>query len=969
MANDDFKGLDLTHPINRAPANHATSAVNVRAYLRSGIQLRNLLTDPILTIGAIPITIARLNDTTPAGPSTGFTIITAADNGTIFNNSNPIASGLSGNPVSIIPFRPNASVQPWAYVADSFPQGAVTLDTSYLISGDPVAFISNGMLKVRSDGLVYKMGIKEPSGVPLVGIGSSIGVDSGPLYATTLPWTIAQATGFNFGQSNPSDGTAPYIIDVLNASTVTVNVNGSATVNGSLTTPIHTAPDSAAYPGQFVQAPGSGTVPGGTKVVLGAFVEADGVTIVPHAIAPFSDPNPVSIGMGAILNVPPTAATLQVGIDSAANTFSSNSGAFALTSVVQTNSVVSVLSTVGNVTAYVWGDSPHSGAVGVYIWKNPTDTGPGTPRSISNAAVNPINNSWIFDSTPEDGTVPVQWTTLDSAGNSVGSIVLFSPALEPEGYQDFNVCVIGTLFVPAIGTYTFTLRNKDQAMFGIGGISGSDVPGGFVTGPEGQTMSVVSGLPLVYVAPASAGAVTASVQITFPAVGTYPIELDWDYWYHSGRSLVLTASPTPGAATSNIPPISNGVRMNVSYAYKYRSSATGAQSNPSPATSPELTPVISNTVQSIWSPDPQVDKVDYYRQDSGLANYTYVATGPNDGLGGTIGGIVYNTSITDSLSDLAAANNQIMELDDFEPFPSIDLPAAGIVDISGGVVNWVSGTKFNTRWLPGTIMLIGTPTQLAYPLVTRPTSTTAIAIPGIPDGSNLVYNIAEPILAAQPLPYLFGPTDNINFTFAVGDPLRSGTLYWCKGSNLDSAPDTNQMDVTDPSEALVNGAMSGGRGVLFSIKRAWVIMPNFLNALATITGTSGSTWTLQDTSIDRGLFIPRCLDIEGGGKIFFRVDDGVHVSANGLASRSITDSTLYPLFSHEGSIPQPITRLGVTYYPPDDSMPQHQTFNIINGYLYYDYIGTDGNPYTLVYDIQAEAWVLDIYPGGSPGPE
>ena len=53
--------------------------------------------------------------------------------------------------------------------------------------------------------------------------------------------------------------------------------------------------------------------------------------------------------------------------------------------------------------------------------------------------------------------------------------------------------------------------------------------------------------------------------------------------------------------------------------------------------------------------------------------------------------------------------------------------------------------------------------------------------------------------------------------FGVGDPGRTGVLYWSKGSNLDSAPDTNQMDVTDPSEALVNGAMSVGLGVLFSV--------------------------------------------------------------------------------------------------------------------------------------------------------
>jgi hypothetical protein len=143
-------------------------------------------------------------------------------------------------------------------------------------------------------------------------------------------------------------------------------------------------------------------------------------------------------------------------------------------------------------------------------------------------------------------------------------------------------------------------------------------------------------------------------------------------------------------------------------------------------------------------------------------------------------------------------------------------------------------------------------------------------------------------------------------------------------------------------------------------------MPNFFNALATVTGTTGSTWTLQATSVNRGLFIPRCVAIEGGGLIFFRVDDGIHVSPGGGASQSITDQDLESLFPHENedggtSIPQPVTRQGVTIYPPDDTQPELQKFSIQNGYMYYDYVGTDGNPHTLVYDINAQGWVWDAY--------
>lgn len=362
-----------------------------------------------------------------------------------------------------------------------------------------------------------------------------------------------------------------------------------------------------------------------------------------------------------------------------------------------------------------------------------------------------------------------------------------------------------------------------------------------------------------------------------------------------------------------------------------------------------ITPAVSS--------DPQVDKIDIYRQGGGLANFTYVGTNPNTA-----------TAYTDTLSDLAVAANPELQYDNFEPFPSIDLPRSGVLNASSQVLTWVSGDHFDIRWLPGTIILIGSTTQVAYTAVRRPTSTTSWSFVNndpnatpIPDGTNLVWNIAEPALAQQPLPYLFGPTDNINFIFGVGDPLRPGTLYWCKGSNLDSAPDTNQMDVTDPSEPLVNGAMSGGRGVLASIKRFWVIMPNFFNAEATATGTSGSTWTLQATSITRGLFIPRCLAVSGGGNIFFRVDDGIHISPGGMGSESITDADLYNLFSHEGSTPTAITRNGITIYPPDDSQPQAQQFAYNNGYLYYTYKGTDNNYHALVFDEAAGGWIYDTY--------
>lgn len=891
-------------------------------------------TPPVAIVTANPIhSVRRLNDSTPAGPGVGYSYIIGSDNN-VYCNSAFVADGMSGNPLSLAPFRPNASPEPWMYVGDSS-QG-VTLAAS--------GFRCAGMIKVRSDGTTFKTGIAEPLTAPTVTTQATTSSGTDNLPATTIPWTNVGGANpsFNYSHSSAGDGTAPVIIATpIFGSTITLNVTGTATVNGVAHNPGDAGPSSSTYPGNFVTSP---------NIVLGAFTDAGGNVV--------ASGGPVKIGASTVLIVPAGATQLQVGIDSSANTFSANSGQFSIAWQVTTAAIATKVSTLGQVTAYVWGDSPHSGPVATYIWRNPNDVGTGIPRTVGTAANTVTNNSWQFDSAPEDGTVPVQWDSLLSDGTVSGSVPLFTPALESEGYQDFNCAVVGTLFIPAPGTYVFTIKNKDQVMMGVGG--GATVSGGFVTGPRGQTTSVVNSLPLVYVSAinGTGGAITQNVSISFPGAGSYQVELDWDYWFHTGRSLIMTVN---GAV---IPPLPVGVRTNVEYACKYRSSLTGAVSNPGPASSPQVTPVLSNTISCAFSPDPQVDKVDYYRQDDGLANFTYVATGPNTNP---------PTAIVDSLSDLAAANNQIMARDDFEPFPSIDLPKAGRVNVTGGVITWVSGDQFNIRWLPGTIILIGSPTQLAYSFTTRPTSATSIPLPGVPDGTNLAYNIAEPLLAAQPLPSMWGPTDNTAYLFACGDPLRPGTLYYTKGNNPDSAPDTNQIEVTSPSEPLINGVIVNGIGMVFSSERAWLIYPTFTTALATVNGVSGQAFNLVESITNRGLYIRPAICTEAGKIVFFRAKDGIYASMGGSGSKSITDSQIFNLFPHEGFVPQPITIgayttssppsvfVGYTIYPPDDTQPEMQKLSFSTGYLYYDYVNTLGDPCTLVWEAATGGWSVDIY--------
>ena len=945
-------GMTTVNPLDNLPQGKYAYLQNVRAFQQQQLVARTTAGNAV--VGSLPSpvhSLRMLNDTSAAGPVGGFVRVIGAA-GNMYVNATQVASGLSGNPVSLLPFRPNSSVRPWMYVGDS--STAVTITAN--------SFVCVGMLKISSDGTTQKWGVKEPQVAPNVSTQSYSTTGTDALPATTIPWTNVGGLNpsYSYGQTNAADGTAPIIITgggpvLVQGSTISLTVTGTATVNGVVHAPGDLGPSTATYPGAFIVSP---------TIVVGCWTDSSGNVLTGATGGPFTFP----IGASASLTVPANAQQLHIGIDSSANTFSANSGSFTVNWTVTVNAIATVLSTLGQITAHVWGDSPHSGPVASYIWKNANDSGSGTVRTLTGPApsASPTGNSWVFDSSPEDGTVAVQWDVLNSDGSVASTIPLFTPALESQGYQDFNCCIVGSLFVPAAGTYNITFQYKDQIMVGIGGGATATYSSGATpyatspTGSYGQTISVINALPLVFTSnPNGSGThQSTTMAVVFPGPGVYQIEIDWDYWYHSGRSLIMTC-PSTSPHSPTIPPITTGVRTGVQYRYVYRNSKTGATSNPSPESALQTTPVLANRVLSAFSNDPQVDVVDYYRIDDNLTSFTYVATGPNDGLGGTVAGVVYNTPIEDQLTDTEIDANPTLSFDNYEPFPITDLPKKGVVNVSGGVITWVSGDTFNVRWLPGTEIIIGSPTGNAYSFISRPTSTTSINLAGVPDGTNLAYQIPEPILAAQPMPYTWGPTDNTAYMFGCGDPDNPGTLYFTKGNMPDSAPETNQIAVTSPSEPLMNGVKTAAMAMVWSSERRWLIYPTFTTALATVTGVEGTPFNVVEATGSKGLYISNCVCTDAGETAFFRAKDGIYACIFGGPDECITDD-IYNLFPREGFTPQPITIAGNTVYPPNDALPEFQQLSFAETVLYYDYQDVNGTYRTLVYDLLAKGWSVDV---------
>jgi len=438
--------------------------------------------------------------------------------------------------------------------------------------------------------------------------------------------------------------------------------------------------------------------------------------------------------------------------------------------------------------------------------------------------------------------------------------------------------------------------------------------------------------------------------------------------------ITVTVVGAVGSAPGGPKVAANGVPYNYRFVSRIAGDInTGATSYPGPplrdsqTVSPDeqlVTMVVPGGTPA--QPDSQVAWLDVYRFGGTLPEWIFIGSVTN------AGGHVF----TDQFADIDIASNPRLDFDLHQPFVTLDTPKSGTVNVAllgggGATITWVSGDQFEAYdavadqpyWPAGTGIIIDGTLYTMYRAPDSATDFELLETPNTGAGGPFTFFIPSPELVHQPLPHVWGPFGGGStgtFFFAVGDPLRPGALYWTVGNRAEAHAPRNVLDITSPSEPLMNGAMFDGTSYVFSTERMFRIYPSFGEV---------SDFVAVEVPNAKGLLSPWAIAV--GPKLWFLARDGIfEYESTGGEPRSITDD-LYPLFPHEGVtlVENTYTIDGITdveFFPPDFERPNDLRLAYADGFLYFDYVDI-GNPdaippvaqarRTLVYDTVGRSWV------------
>jgi hypothetical protein len=318
----------------------------------------------------------------------------------------------------------------------------------------------------------------------------------------------------------------------------------------------------------------------------------------------------------------------------------------------------------------------------------------------------------------------------------------------------------------------------------------------------------------------------------------------------------------------------------------------------------------------------------------------------------TVGGAV-NPAFKDNFKDEDIVANPTVRNDNFRLWPIVGQPISGTTVSVSGTTLEADTLAFDRRLAPGTVIHIDGVPFAIYRVIDEPPGNldpfynSVELVRNAGNQGAVGWNIFEPVVQGVPLPALWGPFEG--FTFACGDPNNPGVLYFTKQNSPDSTTETHKIEITSPSEPLMNGVMYNGRSYVWSTERMFALYPAF---------NEESLFKWVEVPNGKGMFSRWFLAV--GPKIWFGAKDGIYETVGGEPV-SITDADLYPLFPHEGQPGEDVNEI----LTPDFSQDSKLRLAYYDKYLYFDYRvtpdGPDGVSRTLVYDTRWAGWFYDEY--------
>jgi hypothetical protein len=187
---------------------------------------------------------------------------------------------------------------------------------------------------------------------------------------------------------------------------------------------------------------------------------------------------------------------------------------------------------------------------------------------------------------------------------------------------------------------------------------------------------------------------------------------------------------------------------------------------------------------------------------------------------------------------------------------------------------------------------------------------------------------------------IFGPIEG--FLFACGDPNRPGTLYWSKRYEPDHWPAANHLETCPQSDELMNGAIYGAQGFVFSRERLYSIQVDI---------AGGNVLTLP-TDCDKGI-VSYTAFTTGLGGIYGVSRHDVFVTAAGGTPRVL--STL-PISTGGGISPLFNGQTVNGYLPIDFHYLTAIRLALYGDDLWFGFQDTGGNRVWWVFSIFYQRW-------------